>query len=195
MLQAKITSAIASLCFALVFSVSAQAVKSPHVDAELLSELSAVQPGRPFSVGLHLKMEPGWHVYWKNPGDAGLPVSLTWTLPSGFSAGPIQWPYPSRIVAASLVSFGYEGEVLLPVQITLPKQLPKAPVVLHAKAKWVVCQEICIPGSAELSLTLPAAAADSKPSADSAHLALFRLAREKLPLSLTPWQFEAQAMD
>ncbi|HKP94214.1 MAG TPA: protein-disulfide reductase DsbD domain-containing protein, partial [Fibrobacteria bacterium] len=123
---------------------SAEPPEARHLEAELLAEPSAIAPGGAFWAGLHLKLEPHWHVYWKNPGDAGLPVSLEWTLPEGFKAGSIQWPHPERIEVPPLMNFGYAGEVLLPVQITTPAALPAGMVKLKAKAKWVVCNEICL---------------------------------------------------
>ena len=67
---------------------------------------------QPTTVALRLKMKPGWHVYWQNPGDSGLPTTIDWKLPSGFAAGPIQWPAPHALPAGPLINYGYEGEVL-----------------------------------------------------------------------------------
>src|SRR5947209_2546423 len=80
-----------------------------HVEAAFLSETQSIQPGKPFTVALELKMKDGWHTYWRNPGDSGMATAIRWALPEGFSAGPIQWPYPSRIEGQSLASFGYRG--------------------------------------------------------------------------------------
>ncbi|MDB5106811.1 MAG: Thiol:disulfide interchange protein, partial [Fibrobacteres bacterium] len=149
-------------------------------------------PGKSFSAGLRLKLEPHWHVYWKNPGDAGLPVSLDWKLPAGASAGPIEWPYPSRIEVPPLMNYGYEGEVLLPVQIV--SSAKSGNLDLKAKAKWIICKDICLPGSAELSLTLPVSSAPQAP-ADPAHAALFSNALAALPLPSSAWTFSALAQD
>jgi thiol:disulfide interchange protein/DsbC/DsbD-like thiol-disulfide interchange protein len=172
---------------------AAASVKTPHMEAELIAESAAAVPGKPFMAGLRLKLEPHWHVYWKNPGDAGLPVTLDWTLPAGASAGPIAWPHPGRIAIPPLMDYGYEDEVLLPVEVTAPaKGVPGKTLELKAKAKWLVCKEICLPGSAELTLSLPyAAAAAANPS----HAALFAEARAALPLAASAWTFSAQAQD
>ena len=174
--------------------VSADPPKAQHLEADLIAEPSAIAPGKPFLAGLHIKLEPHWHVYWKNPGDAGLPVSLEWKLPEGFAAGPIQWPHPDRIEVPPLMNYGYENEVLLPVEITAPAKLPAGMIRLKAKAKWVVCNDICLPGTAELSLSLPAATA-ALPPADPANAELFAAARAALPLQTSAWKFSALAVD
>ena len=88
-------------------------VRTPHVEAELVAGSTAIEPGKPLTVALRLKMAPGWHTYWRNPGDSGLPTQLSWKLPAGYTAGAIQWPAPERLPAGPLMNFGYEGEVLL----------------------------------------------------------------------------------
>src|SRR2546427_4268365 len=94
---------------------------SANVSVELLSERAAIEPGMPFRVGLLMRMRPGWHTYWKNPGDSGLPLRVTWNLPEGFSAGPIDWPTPERIPENGLMSYGYSRDVLIPIEITPPE--------------------------------------------------------------------------
>jgi thiol:disulfide interchange protein/DsbC/DsbD-like thiol-disulfide interchange protein len=175
---------------------AAAADASAHVQARLLAEPSAVIAGKPFLAGLSLKLEDHWHVYWLNPGDAGLPPSLDWSLPQGFTAGPIQWPYPERIPAPPLMSYGYEGEVLLPVEILPPAKLSGKTADFKAKAKWVVCNDICIPGGAEVTLTLPIAADSARlPAADPAVTARFADARARLPMVAAPWKFTARIAD
>src|ERR1700722_3147986 len=93
----------------LVCGLAAQASAAPHVQAELLANTSAIQPGKPFWLGVRLTIDPGWHVYWKNPGDAGLATRVKFTLPNGFSAGPLQFPTPHRFdQPGNIVAFGYE---------------------------------------------------------------------------------------
>ena len=186
------TFAFIALLAAIPSPAAAASVKMPHVEAELIAESNAAVPGKAFMAGLRLKLEPHWHVYWKNPGDAGLPVTLDWTLPAGASAAPISWPLPVRIAIPPLMDYGYENEVLLPVEVTPAKNAQGKTLDLKAKAKWLVCKEICLPGSAELSLSLPyAAAAGANPS----HAALFAQARADLPLAASAWTFSAQAQD
>lgn len=167
----------------------AQGFKLPGdlVQASLLAEPAAIQPGEPFTVGIRMVMKPHWHVYWRNPGDSGLAPEIAWTLPSGFAAGPIAWPTPERIPVAHLVNYGYEGETVLLVAVTPPATLaPGRPVTLTAKLTYLVCERECVPGSADLRLTLPVAAAGTSVGAKPENRALFAAARESLPLP-SPW--------
>src|SRR5258707_14977487 len=102
---------------ALALPAVAAPVRTPHVEAELVPENTALTPGRPLTVALRLAMQRGWHTYWQNPGDSGLPTTIEWKLPAGLSAGPIQWPVPRVLPVGPLVNYGYEGEVLLLVDI------------------------------------------------------------------------------
>ena len=96
-------------------------VKTEHVEAELVAERTALVPGKPITVALRLKMAEGWHTYWRNPGDSGLPTTLAWKLPDGVGVGAIQWPAPHALPTGPLVNYGYEGEVLLLTGLTVPR--------------------------------------------------------------------------
>ena len=159
--------------------------EAPHIRVELVSQRNSIRPGQDFRVGLHFRLDKGWHIYWSNPGDSGQPPSVQWQLPPGFQAGPIEWPYPERLEHSPLVDYGYEGEVLLMVPIHSPRT-PQAEstVDLSADAKWLVCQEICIPGKAHLTLSLPLRTDDAPP--DPARRQLFEAARQRLPKPLPP---------
>ncbi len=156
------------------------------VRAELVTQESAVAPGAPLTAGVKLTMKPGWHVYWRNPGDSGLPPEIAWTLPAGFSAGSIAWPAPERIPVGDLMNFGYEGEVLLTVPLTAPETLGTGPVPLKAKVSYLVCERECVPGEATLSASLPVAPAGSSPRPDPRNAALFAQGRARLP-EPAPW--------
>ncbi len=133
-----------------------QAFEQPHTKASLVTDVASIQPGQSVEVGLRLVMDKGWHTYWINPGDSGLATTIQWTLPPGFTAGPIQWPTPHRISTPPLMSYGYEDEVLLITTIQAPADLkPGTKVEFHAAVDWLECQDICLPGSAKLKLTLP----------------------------------------
>ncbi|MCS7062661.1 MAG: protein-disulfide reductase DsbD family protein [Methylacidiphilales bacterium] len=151
-----------------------------HTQASLIAETLTVRPGTPFFVGLHLIMQPGWHTYWRDPGDSGLPTTISWTLPEGWTAGDIQWPRPKRIEVTGLISYGYEEEVLLLVPITPPASLPQGTdsVTLKAHVQWLECKEVCLPGQANLSLTLPISQAP--PQIDPRHASLFQATRTTL---------------
>src|SRR5438874_1545197 len=126
------------------------------VKAELLADTNAVVPGKPFTVGLLLRMAPHWHTYWKFSGDAGIPTELKWKLPPGWKAGEIQWPIPLKTIdPGDIQTYGYQDEVLLMQEITPPARIDNSPVKLSADATWLVCEKICIPGGANLELELP----------------------------------------
>src|ERR1700694_256192 len=110
-------------------------VRTAHVEAELVPAATALTPGAPLTVALRLKMEKGWHTYWQNPGESGLPTTLAWKLPAGLTAGPIQWPPPRALPAGPLINFGYEGEVFLLNDIAATSALSSAgSATLQARA-------------------------------------------------------------
>ncbi len=138
-----------------------------HVQASLVAADTSIQPGKPFTVALHLVHDPHWHTYWLNPG-TGLATALKWTLPAGFTAGDIQWPAPIVIKdpAGNVTGSGYDGDLLLPVTITPPSDLqPGSSVELRARGEWLMCAEVCVPGSADVALSLPVMAAAAAPDA------------------------------
>jgi thiol:disulfide interchange protein DsbD len=115
--------------------------------------------GRPSAawIGLRFLIEPGWHIYWQNPGDSGGPPEVRWTLPPGVTAGPLRWPVPERVVLDTVVNYGYHGEVVLPARLEAPAPgWPDKPFVVTARVRWLACKEICLPGRSEASLELPA---------------------------------------
>jgi thiol:disulfide interchange protein len=147
------------------------------VKAELLADTTAIVPGKPFTVGLLLRMVPGWHTYWKFPGDAGIPTEVKWKLPTGWKVGEIQWPIPLKLSEPGDIQiYGYHDEVLLIQQITPPASISDSMVKLAADANWLVCEKICIPGGKSLQLELPIAA-NSAPANNE----LFERFRHLLP--------------
>ncbi|HEY6153068.1 MAG TPA: protein-disulfide reductase DsbD domain-containing protein [Candidatus Udaeobacter sp.] len=147
------------------------------VRSELLADTNAIVPGKPFTVGLLLRMAPGWHTYWKFSGDAGLPTELKWKLPPGWKIGDIQWPIPLKTVdPGDIETYGYENEILLMQEITPPSNLNNSPVKFSTEASWLVCEKICIPGGATLQLDLSVASTNQPANAD-----LFARYRRLLP--------------
>ncbi|HJT45950.1 MAG TPA: protein-disulfide reductase DsbD domain-containing protein, partial [Chthoniobacterales bacterium] len=147
------------------------------VKASLLADASAVVPGKPITVGVLLRMAPGWHTYWKYSGDAGLPTEIKWTLPSGWKAGDIQWPIPLKTIdPGDILTYGYQDEVLLLQEITPSQKIADAAVKLSAQVDWLVCEKICIPGGATLALDLPTSG-----SAEPKNTDLFARYRRLLP--------------
>ena len=131
-----------------------------QVNASLVAAETSIQPGRPFTVALRLVHEAHWHTYWLNPG-TGLATKLVWKLPDGFKAGEIQWPAPHVLQDATgtVTGSGYDGELFLPVEITPPATLtPGDRITLAASASWLMCADVCKPGSAAVQLTLPVSA-------------------------------------
>ena len=168
-------------------SAAAAPTASDLVAAELVTEPRAVEPGKPFTVGIRLSMKDGWHTYWRNPGDSGLATEIAWTLPDGFSAGPIQWPVPERIPVSHLVNYGYERETTLLVEVTPPAGLATGRNVnLTATVSYLVCERECIPGEAKLAASLPSAASGAGGGPDPATAYIFAAARDRLPKP-APW--------
>src|SRR5271155_3551023 len=162
------------------FALSGSAVATDNVKARLVSEVGAVGPGQVFWAALELDIREGWHTYWRNPGDSGEATKLTWRLPPGFTAGDIVWTTPHRFEIAPLVNYGYARHAVHLVQIFAPKDLKiGAPVLLAAKASWLVCSDVCIPESADLQLTIPTSAQPGP--IDAAQSAIFTAARSELP--------------
>jgi len=156
------------------------------VKAGLVPETTTIAPGTTLWVDLHLEIKPGWHIYWRNPGDSGLPTAIDWNLPPGFSAGSILWPTPEHFVQNGIGNYGYAGSADLLVPVTPPKQLAAGQTEkLEADASWLVCADICIPGGAKLSFGLPVAAQPG--TVDPAVAPLFAAARRHLPV-LAPFE-------
>jgi len=159
--------------------------EAPKVETTLVGETVSVRPGEPFWIALHQRIAPGWHTYWRNPGDSGEAVTLTWSLPPGFVADDIAWPLPERLPVGPVMSFGFTGEVILPIRITPPAGLePGGRVDLRAQASWLVCADICIPEEALVALSLPALA--GAPGADPRWAGRIAATRAALPRP-SPW--------
>lgn len=164
-----------------------QPVQTDHVEAELVSEVSSIEPGVPFRVALRLEMDEHWHVYWENPGDAGMRPHLKWQLPEGFSASGISWPYPEKIIVSGLANYGYEGEIFLPVTISPPQDLqPGETVALSLEASWLVCKIECLPGKASLSLSLPVTGGGHE--YNQSWVDAFSATDNRIPLTESGWQ-------
>jgi thiol:disulfide interchange protein len=171
---------LALLSGGMTFAASSTA-DATHVHAQLVVPQRTFAQGSVADAGIYLKLEPGWHVYWKNAGDAGLPFRTRWTLPDGVTAGEIQYLAPKRLPNGPLMDFGYEDEVLFPVSLQVSQSAKPGAAMLSAKATWVVCREVCIPGKAELELPITIDAAGAKPSVSDADAALYKQFLTRLP--------------
>lgn len=158
-------------------------VRDKNVEARLVANVSTIQPGVPFTLGLQFTIDRTWHTYWANPGDTGIPTSLNLTLPEGFTAGPLQFPVPKKFITdygfgVKEAGFGYETSVIHPMTITPPATLaPGQKVTLSGKAGWLMCDpNTCVPGKADLSITLEVGAtAAPSPEATAIEAAVAKL--------------------
>jgi thiol:disulfide interchange protein DsbD len=140
----------------LASAASAQVPSDSPVSVELVAGQDGIAPGGQTTVALRFDHRPHWHTYWIVPGDAGLPTRVQWQLPAGFSAGEIAWPVPHRLPVGPLMDYGYEGEVMLLAELSAPAGLrPGETAQIGAKVRWLMCRDVCIPGSADLKLALP----------------------------------------
>jgi thiol:disulfide interchange protein DsbD len=160
---------------------SVAAADAGHVRVNLIAEEQTIEPGKSFWVALHVQIEKGWHVYWKNPGDAGMPLKLNWKLPDGFQTGTLQWPFPEKFTFDDMVGFGYHDEVMLLAQLVAPQSISSTKTIdLQGSVSWLVCSsETCQPGSAPVKLTLNVGSAQPNPAVS----AIFEKARAKMPKS------------
>lgn len=127
--------------------------EGPYVQIRLIPE-GPITPGGEVTVAIEQNIAPGWHTYWKNPGDSGAAPRVKWTLPEGFSAGEIEWPVPHKLPIGPLLNYGYENNVVLLQKIKAPRDLPEGAIALKADIDILVCKEICIPESGTYDLVL-----------------------------------------
>jgi len=162
---------LAAALAALAFGLAAHAQPPPglggdHVKATLAPQTDGAAPGGVLYVAVVQQIEKGWHTYWKNPGDAGEPTRIIWTLPPGWRAGDIVWPAPKRLPVGPLMNYGYEGEAVLASPIEVPATARPGDVAhIAAKVEMLVCADVCVPQDANLTLDVPvvAGAAPSNP--------------------------------
>lgn len=135
---------------------ASEPVRSGRATAEWLAESPIVQPGQVLRTVVRLVIDPQWHIYWRNPGEAGMPTSAKWTLPDGWTAGEFSHPVPKSFLTGELAGYGYEGTALFPVELTVPMGM-KGETTLKATVSWLACQDdACVPGEAQLSLQVRA---------------------------------------
>lgn len=162
-------------------------VRTEHAESRLVAETTGLEPGKITWFAFSQKLQSGWHVYWKNPGDSGLPLDLEWDLPEGYSAGDIDYPTPERILIGPLANFGHEGAPVFLVPVTAPDSAEIGDVIeIGLAARWLICADICVPEEGKLSLRLPVVRRATK-NPDVA--ALFAAARRALP---APWTGDAR---
>jgi DsbC/DsbD-like thiol-disulfide interchange protein len=176
---------VAALSLFFVAGARAQAPPAAPARVQLVWDGNPVRPGHKLWVGALFDLDAGWHIYWQNPGDSGEPPKIQWKLPPDFHAGEILWPRPIPLGTGSVRDYGYEGQVLLMTPLQTSFNLPgSAPVEVAATVKFVVCREICIPGKADLTLSIPL---HGQPNGEpSPWRDLFQSTRAQLPKPLPP---------
>jgi len=159
----------------LLLAASVARADEPHTRVRLLADRTAVSPGSTLTVGVLLSMDPGWHTYWKNAGEAGLSTSIHWTLPEGVEAGEILWPLPHKYIeSGDVLTYGYAGQTMLLVPMSIDRSLkPGSSLEIRAAVSWLECEAICVPGEAEESIKIRVAEA-SAPSTDETVFARYR---------------------
>lgn len=160
---------------------------APHTTIELLSASASLETRADTWIGVRFVLEPGWHLYWQNPGNSGMPPMLLWSAPPGATVGDVEWPAPERIPLGAFVNYGYHGEVVFPVRLRAATGMTGT---LALNASWVVCKDVCVQGKARVGLTYPmtgtAAAATGEWAARLAE------ARRRIPAPLpTGWRATA----
>ncbi len=130
-------------------------VGNQYVAARIIADTTAMQPGKPFKLGVELTMKSGWHTYYKESGDAGMPTKLTWHLPPGFTAGPVLWEKPEKFNDSGIVTYGYKDRTMVGATITPPANFTGDKTEISCDVKWLSCAEICVPGGTTVSISLP----------------------------------------
>lgn len=175
-------------------SLKAQFGQASHIKVKLISEAKWASPGETVWLAVEMKAQPDWHIYWRNFGDTGMETTFEFDLPKGVKAGQVQWPYPEKITAADIVSYGYSGDQYFLVPLTVDKTV-KPGTVLHIKAHvgWLECADVCIPGETDVALELPVK--NQPVQADEKYVQLFSDARFRIPKPLTDWKVAVKATD
>jgi thiol:disulfide interchange protein/DsbC/DsbD-like thiol-disulfide interchange protein len=160
-------------------AIESAPVTSKRAVATMITDSDSVTPGGRVRIALRLRLADGWHTYWRNPGEAGVPIELTASLSPGATAGPIEWPAPGRISEGDITTYGYSGDVVLPMSVNLAPGV--AAVSGDLTAHWLVCKDICVPEEASFRIDLPAGTAGP-----SAQTPLFQLHDQAVPRA-SPW--------
>jgi DsbC/DsbD-like thiol-disulfide interchange protein len=167
-------------------TLAAEPVKSGKAKVQLIAASSTYQAGEPIKAAIDFHVDRGWHTYWTNPGEGGMPLRVKWTLPEGWKAGELEWPMPIRFKTGDLPGFGYEGRFLVQVSLTPPSNATGA-VDISAKLDWLTCNDgACVPGNAQVSLAL-----QQGENAPTVHSELIESRAAELPVPLEGAALEA----
>jgi thiol:disulfide interchange protein DsbD len=165
----------------------------PLARVEMVLESATARPGGTILAAARFILAEGAHIYWRNPGDSGLPPEIRWTFPEGFQAGELQFPFPERIQEGDLVTFGYSRETLFPFVIKIPENARIGELYrFRADINWLVCKDICLPGDASVELEMTVL--DSEPVQTPTHHEIAR-ALERVPAPLPGWELDLLGQD
>lgn len=175
----------------LIFGLAGSSIRAAerNTEVQLLLSHSQAQPGQTITAALRMVSKPGWHTYWINPGDAGLPATVEWQIPAGFEFGPTQFPVPEKLTIARIFAYVYDGEVLLLMPLRIPANASAGAVSLRGTASWLECDDkTCLPQDAPIAASLTIAD-KAEPSGNAA---LIEQWRERLPKESPPFPVSAQ---
>lgn len=162
---------------------------SPHSEATLVASVRVAQPGVPFWVGLRIKMDKGWHNYWKFPGDSGQATTIKWSLPAGWKAGELNWPVPAIHPQDDFTNYVYENEVILIASVTPPKTAKAGTTItLSGNAAWLICEASCVPAKEKVSLRIPI---EKQAKPDLVWGDRISKVQRQWPIAPSAWQFSA----
>jgi DsbC/DsbD-like thiol-disulfide interchange protein len=156
-------------------------VANPHVSISLVPEFQGAVPGAVLAVAVRFQLEPGWHIYWENPGQAGIATSVRWSVSPGIGVGPVTWPVPALLLVSGIVTHVHYGDVALATRLMLPPKPQLSPVRIAAELRYGVCRDLCLPGSARLSLELPWVSGPPRPEPGWGEMARRIAGREPAP--------------
>lgn len=158
------------------------------VQLSLVADVESIQPGVPFNLGIYFQIEKGWHTYYKDPGEAGAPPQFQWKLPKGFKLESLQWPQPLKLIEPGDIKVNaYKNELLLTTKVVPPNKISSQKIQFQLQANWLVCENVCIPELANVSLVLPVSA--SAPLADNQELFLKKEPKESKGVEGQLWKF------
>lgn len=148
---------------------------SQNVQIEILSQKESVSAGSTFYVALKQTIKPEWHTYWRNPGDVGDATRIEWSAPKGVEIGPINWPVPKKLPYADFINYGYDNEVIFPIQVKIAPNVTGAQKI-SASVSWLECKDVCVPGEGKLEFTI-----DVSKDKDSSNRPIIDKALNELP--------------
>lgn len=154
-------------------------VENEYTTTEIIAEARGFAPGKTLWFAIRQELRPGWHVFWTNPGDAGLPLRLDWSLPEGFETGAVLHPAPVYIPVGPLASYAHEGAPVFLVAVTAPETAAPGDIVdIAIDASWQACEDICVPEEGRFEFSVPV---DDAPQTNTAYADIFANARASLP--------------